>query len=285
MENESSSKQSLIAIKATNLRKTFGQFTALNIESLTVYQGEMVGLLGPSGSGKSTLLRHLSGLTTADKNSHSKIDVLNQTIQSNGKLAFSVRAYRQYIGHIFQQFNLVNRLTVLDNVLIGSLSHTSNIRTLLKLFSNQQKKQALALLDRVGLLHLAHQRLSLLSGGQQQRVAIARALMQQSKIILADEPIASLDPESAKIVMNLLKEICQQDGVTVVVTLHQVDYAMAYCPRIVALKQGHIFYDGLAENLSALQIEQLYKQSVATSHELGDSANLVSLPCLEFGNL
>lgn len=143
----------------------------------------------------------------------------------------------------------MNRLSVLENVLIGALGSTPFWRTCFSYFTREQKQRALQALTRVGMVHFAHQRVSTLSGGQQQRVAIARALMQQAKVILADEPIASLDPESARIVMDTLRDINQNDGITVVVTLHQVDYALRYCERIVALRQGHVFYDAAANSL------------------------------------
>ncbi len=250
-----------ISVKVSALRKTFKGFCALDIDQLEVYQGQMVALLGPSGSGKSTLLKHLSGLTLADKYCRSSVEILEQTIQSEGKIAKNVRHSRRHIGYIFQQFNLVNRLTTLENVLIGTLAQTSKWRTFSRCFSKLQHYEALVALERVGLSHVAYQRVSTLSGGQQQRVAIARVLMQKAQVILADEPIASLDPESSKIVMQLLRDICEKEGITVVVTLHQVDYAMEYCQRIVALKQGKIFYDGLSSGLSSKEIHQLYQPS------------------------
>ncbi|EPC6071992.1 MULTISPECIES: phosphonate ABC transporter ATP-binding protein [Enterobacter cloacae complex] len=224
-------------IRVEKLSKTFHHNKALHAVDLTVQQGEMVALLGPSGSGKSTLLRHLSGLITCDKTPES----------------------RAQTGYIFQQFNLVNRLTVLENVLIGALGSTPFWRTCLRWFSPSQKQEALQALTRVGMAHFAHQRVSTLSGGQQQRVAIARALMQKAKIILADEPIASLDPESARIVMETLRDINQNDGITVVVTLHQVDYALRYCERIVALRQGHVFFDGASHQFDNERFDHLYR--------------------------
>lgn len=148
---------------------------------------------------------------------------------------------------------------MLENVLIGALSSTPFWRTCLRWFSPSQKQEALQALTRVGMAHFAHQRVSTLSGGQQQRVAIARALMQKAKIILADEPIASLDPESARIVMETLRDINQNDGITVVVTLHQVDYALRYCERIVALRQGHVFFDGASHQFDNERFDHLYR--------------------------
>ncbi|MBD5702754.1 phosphonate ABC transporter ATP-binding protein, partial [Citrobacter freundii] len=164
-----------------------------------------------------------------------------------------------HTGYIFQQFNLVNRLTVLENVLIGALGSTPFWRTCFSWFTAEQKQRALQALTRVGMAHFAYQRVSTLSGGQQQRVAIARALMQQAKVILADEPIASLDPESARIVMDTLRDINQTDGITVVVTLHQVDYALRYCERIVALRQGNVFFDGSSQHFDNDRFDHLYR--------------------------
>lgn len=181
-------------IRVEKLSKTFNHNKALHAVDLTVRQGDMVALLGPSGSGKSTLLRHLSGLITGDKTPESHVELLGNTVQRAGRLASDIRKSRAQTGYIFQQFNLVNRLTVLQNVLIGALGSTPFWRTCLRWFSPSQKQEALQALTRVGMAHFAHQRVSTLSGGQQQRVAIARALMQKAQIILADEPIASLDP-------------------------------------------------------------------------------------------
>lgn len=189
-------------IRVEKLAKTFNQHQALHAVDLNIHHGEMVALLGPSGSGKSTLLRHLSGLITGDKSVGSHIELLGRTVQREGRLARDIRKSRAHTGYIFQQFNLVNRLSVLENVLIGALGSTPFWRTCFSYFTREQKQRALQALTRVGMVHFAHQRVSTLSGGQQQRVAIARALMQQAKVILADEPIASLDPESARIVMD-----------------------------------------------------------------------------------
>lgn len=201
-------------IRVEKLAKTFNQHQALHAVDLNIHHGEMVALLGPSGSGKSTLLRHLSGLITGDKSAGSHIELLGRTVQREGRLARDIRKSRANTGYIFQQFNLVNRLSVLENVLIGALGSTPFWRTCFSWFTGEQKQRALQALTRVGMVHFAHQRVSTLSGGQQQRVAIARALMQQAKVILADEPIASLDPESARIVMDTLRDINQNDGIT-----------------------------------------------------------------------
>lgn len=227
----------------------------------------MVALIGPSGSGKSTLLRHVNGLNIA---AEGDIRIHGSALLSNGRLSKSVRQQRAKIGFIFQQFNLVNRLSVIDNVLIGALGRLPKWRAYIRRFTESEKQQALACLQRVGLADLALQRASTLSGGQQQRVAIAKTLMQQADIILADEPIASLDPESAKIVMNTLQNIHQEDGKTVIVTLHQVDYARRYCSRTVALKQGVVQFDGSTTLLSNAFLNQLYGSEAQLEEEVSE---------------
>jgi phosphonate transport system ATP-binding protein len=245
-------------IRVENLNKTFGRKQALFDLALSVEPGEMVALIGASGSGKSTLLRHLAGLACCDRTAGGNVQVLGRQVQADGKLNGEVRRLRADIGYIFQQFNLVGRLSVLQNVLLGCLGRMPRWRGSLGLFNAEEKQRALHALARVGLADLAQQRASTLSGGQQQRVAIARALCQRAKVILADEPIASLDPESARKVMQILADINREDGTTVVVTLHQVDYAMRYCRRAVALKAGRIHYDGAAAELHTNFLNDLY---------------------------
>jgi phosphonate transport system ATP-binding protein len=246
------------AIKINNLQKSYGEARVLNSISLEVNQGEMVALIGSSGSGKSTLMRHLSCLTLADKNSHSEIEVLGVPVQCKGRSARDIRATRARIGNVFQQFNLVNRLSVLTNVLIGGLSRVPVWRSMLGWFTPEEKLEALRALELVGLREHALKRASELSGGQQQRVAIARALMQKAEVILADEPIASLDPESSRLVMETLERINRDLGITVVVTLHQVDYAQKYCQRAVALQAGEIFFDGPISAMDGQMLSKLY---------------------------
>jgi phosphonate transport system ATP-binding protein len=246
-------------IEITGVKKHFTkEVCALKHVDLSIKQGEMVALIGPSGSGKSTLMRHISGLTLADKHSNSCIKVLGNTIQQRGKLDKHVRTSRSQIGNVFQQFNLVSRLSVLTNVMIGGLSRIPTYRSLLGWFTAEEKHMALEALERVGLKNVALKRASELSGGQQQRVAIARALMQKAKVILADEPIASLDPESSRLIMQTLKDINEKDGITVVVTLHQVDYAQKYCERAVALQDGEVFFDNLIHHLNEENLASLY---------------------------
>ena len=243
------------AIRVDRLNKSFGRKQALFDLALSVQPGEMVALIGASGSGKSTLLRHLAGLARGDAGS---IEVLGRQVQAEGRLNGDVRRQRADIGYIFQQFNLVGRLSVLQNVLLGGLGRMPRWRGSLSLFNAEEKQRAMQALERVGLAEFAAQRASTLSGGQQQRVAIARALCQQAEVILADEPIASLDPESARKVMEILADINRRDGKTVVVTLHQVDYAVRYCQRAVALKGGRIHFDGPTDSFNPDFLNDLY---------------------------
>jgi phosphonate transport system ATP-binding protein len=255
------------AISISSLSKTFHKKVALDDISIQIAEGEIVALIGPSGSGKSTLLRHIAGLEISDRNAATEISVDGLAVQKNGRLAKGARNARIKIGVIFQQFNLINRLNVLTNVLIGCLGSIPRWRGTFGIFTQSEKARALSALDRVGLKEIAYQRASTLSGGQQQRVAIARSLMQQANVILADEPIASLDPKSAKTVMRHLRNINKHDGKSVVVTLHQVDYARKYCKRVIALVDGKIAYDGKAKDLSDKVLEKLYGTAMSDDDE------------------
>ncbi len=253
------------AIEVNGLSKTFRKHLALNNVSLAVEQGEMVALIGASGSGKSTLIRLISGLERGDKSSGAKqpgndgrIQVLGASVQDSGQINRNIRRLRARIGVIFQQFNLVNRLSLLTNVVLGVLGRIPAWRGTLGLFTREEKMLAMEALRRVGMDQYAGQRASTLSGGQQQRAAIARALMQGAEVLLADEPIASLDPESARRVMENMARINREDGITIVVSLHQVAYAMRYCPRTVALRAGEVVYDGPSEALTPSFLRELY---------------------------
>ena len=258
------------AIRVQHLNKTFGNRQVLHDLALDVAPGAMVALIGASGSGKSTLLRHLAGLASGDRQVGGEIQMLGQQMQKDGILNRNVRRLRSDIGYIFQQFNLVGRLSVLKNVLLGRLGRMSRVRGALGLFNKEEVDNALRALERVGLLEYAYRRASTLSGGQQQRVAIARALCQKAEIILADEPIASLDPESARKVMETLADINQRDGKTVIVTLHQVDYAVRYCRHAVALKGGKKYFDGPIGGLSNAFLSDLYGSEIGTALLLGE---------------
>jgi phosphonate transport system ATP-binding protein len=240
-----------------NASKSFGARRALDKVSLDVHRGEMIALIGPSGSGKSTLLRSISGLQTIDAG-EGRIEAFGGPVQENGRISGQVRKIRTRIGFIFQQFNLVGRLSLFSNVALGSLGRISPMRGVSGLWPEETKAAAMAALARVGVADYASQRANTLSGGQQQRGAIARALVQKAKIILADEPVASLDPVAARKVMESLRDLNKQDGLTVVVTLHQVDYALRYCDRVVALKAGKVVYDGPADGLKRGQLIDIY---------------------------
>ena len=247
-----------IAIEVQGLNKTFhAGAKALDNVSLQVADGEMVALLGASGSGKSTLLRHLAGFVAGDAGQGSVV-VNGQLIQRNGRLSRQVRSARAGIGFVFQQFNLVGRLPVITNVLTGLLPRVPLWRSLTRWFLRDEVRQGLEALAQVGIDDYAFQRASTLSGGQQQRAAIARTLVQNARVILADEPIASLDPESSRRVMATLAHINRSRKVAVVVSLHQVDVALRYCPRVVALRHGKVVYDGRAADLTPEMLRVLY---------------------------
>jgi phosphonate transport system ATP-binding protein len=244
-------------LSVRNASKSFASRKALDGVSLDVRKGEMIALIGPSGSGKSTLLRSISGLQTIDSGS-GRIEAFGNAVQENGRISGRVRDTRIRVGFIFQQFNLVGRLSLFTNVALGSLGRIGFLRGLLGAWPQETRNAAMQALARVGVADYAAQRANTLSGGQQQRGAIARALVQKAKIILADEPVASLDPVSARKVMDILRDLNRADGLTVVVTLHQVDYAMRYCDRVVALKAGKVVYDGPAAQLERKQLIDIY---------------------------
>jgi phosphonate transport system ATP-binding protein len=246
------------AVEVRNLSKTFGGGRkALDDVSVAIAPGEMVALIGASGSGKSTLLRHLSGLVAGDRHA-GVVQIGDHAVQSGGRLSKDVRRIRGNVGFVFQQFNLVNRLSVITNVLIGTLGRLPLWRTMLFRFPEAERRLALAALQRVGMADWAFQRAATLSGGQQQRAAIARAMVQRAKLVLADEPIASLDPEAARRVMESLAELNRSDGITVLVSLHQVQFAMRYCPRTIALRAGRVVFDGPSTALTPQKLAELY---------------------------
>ncbi len=245
------------AISIRNLSKTFGKKLALDNVSLDIRSGEMVALIGASGSGKSTLIRHICGLETAQCGGGA-VEIMGSHIQDGGRLAHGARRLRRDVGVVFQQFNLVGRLSVLSNVLLGNLGRIPLWRGTFGLFTGEEKRAAREALARVGIPEVGWQRASTLSGGQQQRAAIARTLVQKSRILLADEPIASLDPSSARRVMEVLATVNRENGITCVVSLHQVEYARRYCPRTVALRDGRIVFDGPSTALTNDMLVELY---------------------------
>ena len=244
-------------VLARDVSKTFGSRKALDGVSISVASGEMVALIGPSGSGKSTLLRSITGLQSIDAGAGT-IQVFGETVQKDGRVTGAVRKARSKLGMIFQQFNLVGRLSLFSNVMLGALGRLPGWKGLLGLWPQADKDKAMAALHRVGVSDYAAQRANTLSGGQQQRGAIARAIVQGAKAILADEPVASLDPVSARKVMELLVELNKRDGMGVIVTLHQVDYAIRYCDRVIALQGGKIVYDGPSTALDQKRLIEIY---------------------------
>jgi phosphonate transport system ATP-binding protein len=247
------------ALRIHKLNKHFANGKhALRDINLDIRQGEMVALIGASGSGKSTLLRHVAGLVVADAGEGSLIEIDGCCVQQEGRVHRDIRKVRTQIGFVFQQFNLVDRLPVMANVLVGRLHRMPWWRGLTRWFTQQECCLAIDALARVGIAECHAQRASTLSGGQQQRAAIARTLVQGAKVVLADEPIASLDPESSRNVMEILARINREDGCTVVVSLHQVDMALKYCPRVIALHQGQVVFDGAASALTPALLRELY---------------------------
>ena len=237
---------------------------ALNAVSLDIEAGEMVSVVGLSGSGKSSLIRTINGLVPITSGS---LEVGGHMLQTaRGR---ELRQLRGEIGMIFQGFNLARRTSVLNNVLVGRLAHTSTWRTLLGLYTASDKRIAFEALDRVEILAKAYDRASSLSGGQQQRVAIARALSQQPKLVLADEPVASLDPPTAHGVMRDLRQINQELGITVLTNLHLLDLARQYGTRLIGLRAGEVVYDGPAATASDAVFEQIYGRSIQHEDVLG----------------
>ncbi len=245
----------LVALERVS--KTYGDRKALDQVSLTLAPGEITALIGPSGSGKSTLLRAVCGLLPIDAG-EGRISAFGEAVQAGGRLSDRVRQVRARIGLIFQQFNLVGRLSLFTNVALGMLGRLPPLRGLLGLWPAEEKQGVMAALARVGLVEQAGQRADSLSGGQQQRAAIARALVQRAEAIFADEPVASLDPVSARRIMELLADLNAREGIGVLVSLHQVDYALRYCRRIVALKAGKVVYDGPSEGLDHAALVDIY---------------------------
>ena len=238
-------------LEANNLRKTFANGTkALQGVNFSVNQGEFVVILGASGSGKTTILRSINGLVQCE---NGEIKFRNNAISPS-----TLPLLRKQTGMVFQDFNLVNNLSALNNVLTGLLDSSNNFMSMLYLFTKEQKKQALTCLEMVGLLDKAYSRVDQLSGGQKQRVGIARAIIKNPKLLLADEPVASLDPMISNSIMSLLWSIRSQIGLTVICNLHQVDLALKYSDRIIGLSGGRVVLDSPTSEVSEDYIRKIY---------------------------
>lgn len=266
----------MLVVDISGLNKSFTRDKrALSDVKLQVREGEMVALIGASGSGKSTLIRHIAGLLRGDRDG-GKIAVFGETIQENGRISRGARKVRSEIGVVFQQFNLVSRLSVLTNVLMGLLGRVPAWRGSLGLFTKAEKMRAMSALSRVGIDAHASKKARNLSGGQQQRAAIARTITQGARLILADEPIASLDPASSRKVMNTLDRVNREDNVTVIVSLHQVDYAKDYCKRTIAMRDGEVVFDGPSSELTPQFLQELYGEH--SSELFADGATAAKEP-------
>jgi phosphonate transport system ATP-binding protein len=253
-------------LKLEALSKHFGAVKAVDRVGLTIESGPMVGIIGRSGAGKSTLLRLINRLVDPTSG---RIEFTGEDIaRLRGK---DLRRWRVRCAMIFQQFNLVDRLDVLTNVLVGRLGYHPTLPTLFRRFSRKEKAMAVFALDRLDMAHTALQRADTLSGGQQQRVAIARAMVQEPRLFLADEPIASLDPHNAAKVMDALKTINREAGITVICNLHHLDTARAYCDRIVGMRDGRIVFDGPSDSLTDGLVVEIYG-------EKGDEEELQAAP-------
>ncbi|MDQ7092540.1 phosphonate ABC transporter ATP-binding protein [Desulfosporosinus sp. PR] len=241
-------------LELKNVSKYYNQAApALDNVSFSLEEGEFVSIIGPSGAGKSTLLRCINRM----------IEVNSGEIFFDGELCSNLskkklRNLRTKIGMIFQHYNLVDRLTVIENVLHGRLGYKSTLAGVIGRYTKDEKSQALRIIKILGLDEQVYKRCDQLSGGQKQRVGIARALIQNPKIILCDEPIASLDPNAAKIIMDHLKNISQEMGITVIVNLHQVEVALKYSERIIGINKGRVVFDGMPGNLTPEQIQTIY---------------------------
>jgi phosphonate transport system ATP-binding protein len=235
------------------LTQRFGSKTAVDNVTVEIPTGQFLGVIGRSGAGKSTLLRMINRLNTPTSGK-----IISDGVDVTRLKGQKLRDWRQSNAMIFQQFNLVGRLDVLTNVLMGRLNHVPTARSLIGLWSRADRAIALSALEQLDIAGLAAQRADTLSGGQQQRVAIARALVQEPKLVLADEPIASLDPRNTKVVMDALQRINKHFGITVICNLHSLDTARAYSDRLVGMAQGRVVFDGLPTELNDATARELY---------------------------
>ena len=254
-------------VRLRDVRKEFdgGRVVALDNLSLDIHSGELTVLIGLSGSGKSTLLRHLNKLHVPTSGF---VEVLGRDVVNarGGEL----RGIRRDVGFIFQQFNIVGRLSCLENVMSGALGRLRAPRYGVLTYPKALRREALEQLDRVGLADRAFQRADTLSGGQQQRVAIARTIMQKPRIVLADEPVASLDPEISGQVMDVLFRVCSEEGLTVLCSLHQVDLALGWAKRLIGLRDGRLVLDKPAEGLTTADAMAVYQRLDPTGEKVAE---------------
>lgn len=241
-------------LEIKNLTVEYGNFRAIDNVSFTVKDGEFVAVIGSSGGGKSSLMKAIN-LLVKPKSGSIKIDGEEMTVLSSRKL----RMKRRKIGFVFQDYNLIDRLSVIENVLTGRLGYKSSLKSLLGIFSKEEYENAEKALEKVGLSEKLFVRGDELSGGQKQRVAIAKALVQEPKIILADEPVASLDVNSSKIIMEYFKEINRVQGITVIINIHDVNIALKYADRVIALKKGKIVFDGKGSEITDDVLKRVYE--------------------------
>jgi phosphonate transport system ATP-binding protein len=258
-------------LQLANVTKRFGTKAAVADVSLTIADGSFVGIIGRSGAGKSTVLRMINRL----------IDPTEGSISFGGKDVTQLRGqalrdWRADCAMIFQQFNLAGRLDVLTNVMTGRLNKVSTLTSVLGMWSDQDRALALAALEQFDMASFAAQRADSLSGGQQQRVAIARALVQEPRLILADEPIASLDPRNTRLVMDGLRTINEEHGITVLTNLHSLDLARAYCSRLIGMAAGRIVFDGRPDELTNDIARELYGLESGDVMDEGMDANSAS---------
>jgi phosphonate transport system ATP-binding protein len=241
-------------LEVNHLSKQFGSDTkALSDVNFSVNEGEFVSIIGPSGAGKSTLLRCINRMIGATSG---EITFDNMNVMNLKKK--DLKKVRTKIGMIFQHYNLVNRLSVIENTLHGNLGKKSTLAGVLSLYSQEEKEQAVNILHVLGLEEHMYKRADQLSGGQKQRVGIARALIQNPRMLLCDEPIASLDPNSAKIIMDHLRNISRTMGITVLVNLHQVDVALKYSDKIIGINYGQVVYNGSPKDITKEDIQRIY---------------------------
>ncbi|WP_404330256.1 phosphonate ABC transporter ATP-binding protein [Mesobacillus maritimus] len=241
-------------LEVNHVSKQFGKDAlALSDVHFSVQEGEFVSIIGPSGAGKSTLLRCINRMIDA---SSGEITFDNMNVMNLKKK--DLKTLRTKIGMIFQHYNLVNRLSVIENTLHGNLGKKSALAGVLGLYSQKEKEQAMNILHVLGLDEHIYKRADQLSGGQKQRVGIARALIQNPRMLLCDEPIASLDPSSAKIIMDHLRNISTTMGITVLVNLHQVDVALKYSDKIIGINHGQVVYNGSPKNITKEDIQRIY---------------------------